>query len=388
MRIDAATGSLLSERTKEKKNAGRTLRAPFYMVCSALFCVISLLGLFLGFFMRGSVGALIAGGEPILHGSFLGVIVEVFRGSIALPKAESAELSSLLPVFLYFMIYVLAAESLLSLVLAVCTFVKGRSARVFCTLNGFLTLFVYGTLCVAAVLLGSIRQEMYSWRQLDLPSLTAALLAFCVFSGMAVAHRGARGMVNVLLLFLGALSVCAFIFPQTPLLSDLNSIATGNIGVGKRLILGFYLIITIANMILSVLRLERPRTQAVDIFRFAVQFAAALGVAAAYLAEGTILDFFMQQPLASLFLLLSPLCAMLVSIFAHTFERKEPLRRDALSEAHASGRMAALTEEPEEVPKVKPDVSPEPEQEALPEVPSVETDGQEPGQEQAEETER
>lgn len=330
MRVEAATQSLLSDRTKEEKTwSGRTLRAPFYLVCSALFCAIALSGLFLGYLMRGSVGALVAGGEPILHGSYLGLIVEVLRGSISLPHAESTELSALLPVFLYFMVYALAIGVLVSILLTVLTCVRKRSARFYCTLNGFLVLFLYGVLCVAAVLLGSLKQEIYSWRQLDLPSLAAVLLAFGVFSVMSIARRGARGVLNVFLLLVNALSVCAFIFPQTPLLSDLNLIASPGIGDGKRILMGFYLIVTIANLILSVLRLERPRTQAVDIFRFAVQFGAALGLTAAYLAEGSIADFFMNQPLASIFLLLSPLCAMLVSVFARTFghsaaEKKAP----------------------------------------------------------------
>ncbi len=332
----SAKRNLVSDRTKDESAAvpsERPIKAPFYMVCSALFGVISLLGLFFGFFMRGSVGALIAGGEPILHGSYLGIIVEELRGSISLPSAETVELVSLLPVFLYFMIFALAAEVLVSLALVVLTCAKGKSARVFCTMNGFLTLFVYGILCVAGVLLGSLRQELYSWRQLDLPSLTAVLLSFCVFTAIAVARRGARGAVSALLLLINAFSVCAFIFPHTPLLSDLNLIATFEVGTAKRILMGFLCVVTVANLILSVLRLEHPHGAATDIFRFAVQFAAALGLTAVYLAEGSAADFFMDQPMAAVFLLLSPLCALLIGAFARTFERKEEKNRSAPPQA-------------------------------------------------------
>ena len=354
MRSDAAAAkSLLSDRTKEEreiKSDKRRLNASFYMVCSALFGAISVLGLFFGFFMRGSVGALIAGGEPILRGSYLGVIVEVIRGSIALPKPSGYTLSEQLPVFLYFAVYALAAGVLLSLVLSVLTFVRAGSARFFCTLNGFLTLFLYGTLCVAGVLLGSLRQELYSWRQADLPSLTAALLAFGVFAAMAIAHRGARGAVNALLLLINACSVCAFIFPHTPLLDDLNGIAIGGTDMAKRILMGFLILVTVANLVLSVLRLERPRAQAMDIFRFGVQFVAALGLAAAYLAEGSVADFFTAQPLASVFLLLSPLCALLTAAFAFTFRRRE--EKDAPAEERPAAPLPeqteALAEQPQE----------------------------------------
>ncbi len=320
-----APRDLPSDRTKDERGAQpeRRMKATFYMVCSALFGAISLLGLFLGFFMRGSVGALIAGGEPILRGSYLGVIVEVLRGSIPLPKAESIELVSLLPVFLYFAVFALAAEVLLSLALVVFTCIKQKSARFFCTLNGFLTLFVYGVLCVTGVLLGSLREEIYSWRQLDLPSLTAVLLAFCVFAVIAIAHRGPRGAVNVLLLLFNAFSVCAFIFPKTPLLSDLNLIATYEVGAVKRILMGFLCVVIIANLILSVLRLEHPHGLITDIFRFAVQFVAALALAAAYLTGGDAASFFTDQPFACVFLLLSPLADLLIAAFANTFRRKE-----------------------------------------------------------------
>ena len=206
---------------------------------------------------------------------------------------------------------------------------KARSARFFCTLNGFLTLFLYGTLCVAGVLLGSLRRELYSWRQLDLPSLACSLLAFGVFAAMAIAHRGLRGGVNAALLLICSLSVCAFVFPQTPLLDDLNLIATAEAGMAKRIVMGAFVMVTVANLILSVLRLERPRTQAVDVLRFAVAFAAALALVAVYLAEGSIADFFARQIYASLFLLLPPLCALLLAAFAHTFEVRGGTRGQA-----------------------------------------------------------
>ncbi len=323
---------LVSDRTKEERNGDekRRPKASFYMVCSALFGTISLMGLFFGFFMRGSVGALIADGEPILRGSYLGVIVEVLRGSIALPKAQGAELADLLPVLLYFMIFVLAAGVLLSLALSVLTCVKAGSARLLCTANGFLTLFVYGTLCVGGVLLGSLRQELYSWRQADLPSLTAVLLAFAVFAAMAVVRRGAGGGLDALLLLVNALSVCAFVFPQTPLLSDFNAITSFGTGIAKHILMTVLLLVTAVNLVLSVLRLDRPHRRTADIVRFGIQLAAALALAATYLADGGITDFFTAQPFASLFLLLPPLCALLLSAFARVLQKgkdeKTPVR--------------------------------------------------------------
>lgn len=320
--------SLPSVRTNEETN-GETLRSErkayplFYVVCSALFGAIALLGLFLGFFMRGNVGALIAGGEPILHGSYLGTIVEVLRGSIAFPAVEGARLGQVLPAFLYAMILILAAAVPLSLALSVLTALRTRSARVLCTANGYLVLFVYGTLCVAGVLLGSIKAEIYSWQQLDLPSLTVSLLAFCLLAIMATVHKGARGVANALLLLFSALGVCAFIFPGTPLLSDLDLIGTDGLGFAKRIMLGSLAIALIADLVLSVLRLETKRGYMTEILRFGVQFIAALGLTAVYLAEEeTFADFFMQQPLASVFLLLSPLAALLLSVFCRTFSSK------------------------------------------------------------------
>ncbi len=327
MKEKAVRSDLSVDRTKEEAQSaempfGRA-GAPVYAVCSALFAAVALLGLFLGFFMRGSVGALIAGGEPILRGSYLGVIVEVLRGSIAMPKAENITLTALLPVFLYFMTYALALGVLLSITLAVLTALKPKMSRFFCTVNGFTVLFLYGAFCVGGVLLGSLRAEIYSWRQLDLPSLTAVLLALCVFAGMTVARKKWRGAVNVFLLLFTADGVCAFIFPGTPLLDDLDRLGTGTLGMGKTVAMGLLCLFLIANLVLSVLRLERARGQFTDILRFGAQFAAALFLSAAYLAEDGAAEFFMAQPLAVVFLLLSPLAALLLSVFARTFPPKE-----------------------------------------------------------------
>lgn len=309
---------------EERPAANAARRATLYMVCSGLFGAIALSALFFGFFMRGSVGTLLAGGEPILRGSYLGVIVEVFRGSIPLPSADGASLLSVLPVFLYFAIYALAAVTLLSPVLSVLSFLRPRAAHFLCVLNGFLVLFLHGTLCVSGVLLGALRGELFSWRQLDLPSFTAATLAFCVFAAMAIASRGLRGAASSLLLLFSATCVCAFIFPGTPLLHDLNLLAVGG-DFWKRLFLGLLCIVMIANLILSVLRLEGRKGRNTDILRFSVQFAVALALAAVYMAETGAEEFFTDQLFASLFLLLSPLASLLFAAFVRTFsDGKKP----------------------------------------------------------------
>lgn len=343
---------------------GRKLPSSFYMICSALLSSIAVAGLFFGFLMRGTVGSLIAGGHPILHGSYLGTIIEVVRGSIPLPTAEGQTLSALLPVFLYFMMYVLAGSILCSLALTVMAALWGKAAPLFCRANGLLVLIVYGTLCVAGVLLGALRAELFSWRQLDLPALCTVALALAVFAGMAIAKRGARGAGNLLLLLCTAAGVCTFLFPHTPLLEDLNNIASPEIGMLKQLALGLWSMMFVANLLLSLLRLERGGSGGADILRFGLQFAAALALSAAYLAgEGTLESFFTAQPLAVVFLLLSPLSCLTLSAFLHTFHKNHdadlpsgvsPAPADAPLTAPSEERAEEHAEEPAAVPSETP----------------------------------
>lgn len=321
MRDQAAVGNrrdFLSDRTKEEKKEprGGAERKLFYATLSALFSAVALGGLLLGFVMRGSVGALIAGGEPILHGSYLGIVIEILRGSVSLPEGGEA-LTQILPVFLYFASFALALAVLVSLALGAMTAILPKQARKLCLANGFLVFFAYGAVCVASALLGSLRAEIYTWRQFDLPSLTAALASFCLLSVLALSEKGLVGAVNALLLLFSSMSVCAFVFPGTPLLADLDLVGTAQIGMGKQIAFGAYAVFLLANLLFSGLGLFREKKRTTDILRFALQFTAALGIAAAYLAgDGTLETFFTSQFLSVLFLFLSPLSALLLSAFA------------------------------------------------------------------------
>lgn len=308
---------LAKEEADEKLGILLALR---YATISAAFTLIGVLGLFLGYvFSNAPLGNLLAGGEPILHGSLFGVLIEVFRGSIALPVyAGAVGLAEKLRVLLYFMIFALGAAIVASFALTVLAFLRTKAARTLCIVNGYVLLLIYGALSALTFLLGALIRTEYSWRILDAPTAFSFLLLFLLFAALAIAERKWRGAANCLLFLMSVTGLFAFAYPNTPFLNGFRRVfsETDPLGGSLGAMIAVFAAITAGNLLLSVLRLLSKDSFLCDAVRFALQLLAGLLILFAFLAEGTSLaDFFTRQIITAVFLYLPPLACLLFSSF-------------------------------------------------------------------------
>lgn len=323
-----------SSHTKEERPAEKTPAAAFlYALSAALFSLIALFGLFLGYFTENApLGNALAGGEPIMHGSLLGVLVEVFRGSISFPAGEGSGLRAQLPGFLYLMCFALALCIALSILSTVFAFLRPKAAARLCAASACFTIFPYAILCFGGLLLCSLSAQLFTWKLLDIPTFVTTLASFLLLGVLAAVRRGVRGALNALMLAVTFLGAFAFVFPGTPLIEDFNAAFDSATAGALRPLLLVYSAALFCNFVFSVLRIFAKDSFLPEAVRFGIWFFAALAVFVGYLASGTSLaDFFVEQTLPSLFLLLSPLAGLLLAAFGASLtpdkrEQKRPLR--------------------------------------------------------------
>lgn len=318
--------------TEDESRAGAA-GSFLYAVFGVMFAYIALFGLLVGFFVPNNLGRLLAGGEPIMRGSLIGVLVELLRGSIPFPAAGGTSLAAVLPFALYFALFLTGAAVLFTVALAAVGLVKRQWAKRAAYINGYTVFFAYAVPCALGLLLSSFRAEMYGWRQLDVAALIPTLLAEAGLTALACLKKGVRGGLQAALLFLSSFGIFAFVFPQTPLCRDLDALFSGGLNWGTRVALLLLCGTALGNFFLSSVRLFKGDRLVFDVIRFGVQFAAALFLIAAYLAGGqSVGELIEMQPLALLFLLLAPLSALLFAAFALTFSPAREKRRKAPSQ--------------------------------------------------------
>lgn len=307
---------------EEKPAAGQPSRGTgnqslVFALISAVFSEIAVFGLFFGYFLENApLGRLLAGGEPILRGALFGVILEVFRGSIA-PPAGGTGLLAGLPYFLYAMIFVLAIAVVLSLAFTVGAFLKPSASRKLCYLNAHLVLLCYGALSFGALLWGALTAENFSWQLFDLPTLitSAALLLLLFFLG-ALARKG-RSATNLFLLLVTLTGCLAYALPGTKLLSDLTAAFAGGLPSSLAASLLILFALLLFNLAFSAARLGSGGSLLPDIARFSVWLLAVLLFVALSLSAGTTAEeLFLKEPLPIVFLLVPPLAGLLIAAFS------------------------------------------------------------------------
>lgn len=293
--------------------------ALLYAVCSALFSAVALGGLFVGFLFRGApLGRIVAGGETAFRGSLFGLLVEIARGSVA-PPAVGAGLGGILPFVLYLLVPVLAGMIALALFCTIAAFLMPKSAKNYAYAGGFCAFLPYCALFFGVLLFQSLKGE----RALDVPLLIPMLASTVLLGAMAIARRGLRGVANLALLALSAAGMLAFFLPFSPFPAALNAALTGDMDEGVRCTLLIAAGLSAANFLLSAVRLG-ARGVRPELFRFGLQFTAALALLAAYLFAG--LTSFFSAALPAIFLLLAPLGGFMLSALLSAARKKAQRR--------------------------------------------------------------
>ncbi len=323
-----------TEADRQEKKSGaprRARRAPalFYAAFCALFSSVAVLGLFFGFFIgHAPLGVILAGGEPILEGSLLGVMVEVLRGSISAPPAGGG-LAGGLSLALYLSVFLLMISVAASLALTVLSFLRPSSARKLCLVNGSLVTLAYGLASLLSLLCGALSAEMFGWQMLDLPTALTAALSLLFLFAYAVFLRRGRGALGCVICLLTLTGIFTFVYPETALLGHLSAAFSreSELHAAVRAFCILTFAAFAANLVLSVLRLGAKGSFLPDAIRFALWLFAAFGLLIAELAAGTsVADFFMEQPLPAILLIVSPLAGLMMSAFGASLsaERKRP----------------------------------------------------------------
>lgn len=312
-----------------------------YALTAALFTLIGIGGLFLGFaFPASPVAYAIAGGTPIMEGSLFGVIIEIVRGSISFP-ALSGGLSGALPAALYLLVIVLTAALFCALVCTIFAFLFPARARTLAYLSGYVLLLSYGAVCAVGLVREALVQEFFTERLLDFPTaVTVLALALAMTVLTAVRFRG-RAAVNFLLFVFSALSLLSIAHPLSPILLGLENALSGvYTETSMRIALFFYAAFLILGLVFSALRLGSSKRLWPDIARFGLQFIAACALLVTYLLSGVgFLEFFESQIFATVALFLMPLAAFFVAAFSasvYAGRREEPARAPRAKPAAAA----------------------------------------------------
>lgn len=303
--------------------------ALLYALLSAGMALVGVAGLFIGYFLRGApLGRILAGGEPILRGALLGVMIEALRGSLAAPAIGSG-LAGVLPRVLYLLVYVLMAAVVSSFALTAAAFLMPRSAKTFAFASGYFLLFSYGFLFFGVLCCAAASGKLRSEDLFDLPTLIPFFLLAMIFSATGVARRGGRAVSNGVFFLFSCFSLFAAAFPRTPLLESLDRAVSAPAAFESVLVLLLYAVLVL-NFLLSVLRLNAGGRYAADMVRFGLQLFAVLAVSATYFsAEGGYFGFFLGQPLSAALLILLPLAGFLLAAFtaaACSVPRAKPRR--------------------------------------------------------------
>lgn len=297
-----------------------------YAAVSTILSLVGLAGLLIGYFIGGSPsGHSIAGGTPVLRGSLMGVIIEIVRGSIPMPAVSPAlGLVGYLPRALYFGVFLLVAAVCVSFVLSIAAALLPKYARTLCLSNGKMLLFSYGILFAGNLLLCALRAARLSADFIDLPIALTLLAVFAVLALIALADNPRKSAFSLLFFLLSAVAFCAFVIPDTPLLHDVNRVVQGgSMGVFKRIALIILCGIILVNLLISMIFLNSKITYRFDILRYGVQFLCIFILLCAY----DPLNFLSAQPLSAVLLILTPMGAMCLAIFAESLLIAETGRR-------------------------------------------------------------
>lgn len=299
-----------------------------YAAVSALLSLFGLGGLFIGYFIDNApVGTVIAGGEPILRGSLIGVLIEVLRGSITPPQIDvKLGLAGFLPLFLYLTILLLLAALAISFSLTIAAMLTPDRSRRLCFHNGRLLLVDYGLLFLGNMLFHALKENSLNTRFFDYPTVITAALLVAVLFLTAFAENRKKSIINLLLFLFSLLPLCGLIIPKLPLILDINELIyrNGTTSFGVRIALLSLCWLLFLNVAISLVRLNATRAYPFDSVRFGLQFICVLVLIATYLAaEGTLFDFFLRQPMTAALLLIAPLFGFILSTFsAAVFGRK------------------------------------------------------------------
>lgn len=289
----------------------------FFPVCSALFSLFAIAGLFLGCAFETNVGTLIAGRQTMLGGALFGVILETVGGKILPPEGTGS--------LLFGMVYVLIAAVTASLFLTVFALLARGKAKPLAYANGWIVLFAYGGL-FALSFLALAAETGEPEDPFDIPAASVATADLLLLTVMAF-FRGKGTVANFFLLLFPVMSAFALFFPGTQLLSDLVSVSEGGALPMQTEISCLVLVIVIAfNVAASAGRLGVPNAYFFDIVRFGLQTLAALMLSAASLLSEPPYEIFAAQPLAFLLLLITSFAAFLLAAFAAALKAGKPSR--------------------------------------------------------------
>lgn len=331
----------------EKEKDG--LRPALFAAASAGFSLIGLMGLFWGFFLgSGPAGEAVAFGEPILHGSFAGVVIEVLRGSIAPPDADLLHgLSGLIPLFLYVSFLILIFALAFSVFLTIVALLIPSHARGLCLFNGRLLLLPYGLIFLGNALLRALTEKTLGAIFFDASSALTLLSLMLGLILLSLLERKRQGLFHLFSLLFSVLSCSALFLPGKPLSQDLNALiyTDGTASFSVRISLTILCAVILANLGLSVLRLHARRGDPFDVLRFLIQFACVTTFFITHLlADGTF-DFFFAQPISSTLLILGSLCAMLFPAISTAFLRAKKAK--ARPQKRAPAAQSAQTKNPD-----------------------------------------
>lgn len=309
---------LSANRRELSANFEKTALLPhafFYELCSVLVSVCAAGGMFLGFLFRGSpLGSMLAGGEPLMKGSLLGILVEVLRGSISLPAAGEG-LFGLLPAILYFAVFFFAFSLFLSLLLTLIALAKRTAARKCCFFNALFVLLSYGILFLLPYLHSVAETGTLSRAAVDLPTLIVLLSVLGTLLVFAAVRRRGRVLVNFLLLTLSAFCAFALFCPDTELMEMLGACRPFSLSPASLLPPALCVCILL-NLLSSALRLGAKSAYSFDAFRFSLQFALLAALTGyRFLTDGSF-SFFTSQVLPLTLLILSSFAALLLSAFS------------------------------------------------------------------------
>ncbi len=309
------------KRRKEGVSDEVRRRAPVYAAVSALLSLIGVFGLLIGYYTGGSpVGYALAGGAPVLRGSLLGAVLEILRGSIPMPEiAAASSLAQILPLFLYFAAIFLSASLALCFFLTIGAILLPNSSRKLCLRIGKLLLLSYSALFFGNFIFRALSYPQIEAEFFDLPSALAAGLTLLVLVLISLSENGGRGALNFLLLLLSLCPALALCLPSSPLSKDVNELifSNGAHGGAARLTLLILCGVTLVNLLFSLLRLNVRRGYFFDFLRFGAQIACEVLLLLRYgSVYASLLQFFTVQPLPAALLLISPLLALTVSLFA------------------------------------------------------------------------
>ena len=276
----------------------------------------------------------------------MGVVIEIMRGSIAMPAVDaSLGLAGYLPRALYFGIFLLVAAVCVSFVLSIAAMLLPKSAKKIALRNGRLLLFSYGILFAGNLLLCAFEAERLSADFIDLPIALTLLPGFTILVLIALADNPKKSAFNLVLLLLSALSFCAFVIPATPLLGDINSVVhQGALSAFKRVMLILLFGLILLNLLVSAVCLNAKKTHRLDILRYGAQFVCVIILLCAY----NPLNFLSGQPLSAVLLVLAPLGALSISVFATELFVKKPERKAGLRKKEPDVTVVAIDDD--EVP--------------------------------------